>query len=61
MKRKIKNTILKSTATIMSALAFIAAFSADTESWIPTIVCLVCMGWLALYSYANDWWMDAEW
>lgn len=56
-----KNKILKSTACIMAVLAIIAALAADTESWISTIVCLACMGWLALYSYANDWWVDVEW
>jgi|GEM_PF-2495465 len=53
-KGKIKNFILK-TITYFAALLFlVSACAVDSPSWIPTIVCCVCMIWLTLFAYANS-------
>ena len=52
-KRKIKNFILK-TITAIAAIGFgIFVNAIDSPSWIPTIICVVCMIWLTLFAYAN--------
>jgi len=57
MKRKnIKNTILKATARIMGILFLVSACALDSDSWIPHIVCMVSLLWLALFAYANGQW-----
>ena len=53
-----KNKILKAIAYIAGTLWIISACAIDSESWIPTIVCAVCTAYLALFSYANNWFED---
>lgn len=51
-----KNKILKAIAYVVGTVWIISACEIDSESWIPTIVCAVCTAYLALFSYANDFW-----
>lgn len=55
-----KNKVLKAIAYIVGTLWIISACEIDSESWIPTIVCVcaVCTAYLALFSYANNWFED---
>lgn len=53
-----KNKVLKAIAYIVGTLWIISACAIDSESWIPTIVCAVCTAYLALFSYANNWFED---
>lgn len=59
-KRKAHNFILKTTAGIAVMLAFLSACAIDSGSWVTAIIFLASMGWLAIYSYANDWWDGYE-
>lgn len=52
-KRKAHNFILKTITWIAGILAMISACAVDSPSWIPTIVFVVCMAWLAMFAYAN--------
>lgn len=52
-KGKIKNFILKSITLCAGFLFMWAVCAIDSPSWIPTIVCLVCAAWLAIFAYAN--------
>lgn len=48
-----KNKILK-TITFMATMGFIIAGCAlDSESYLPAIVCAVCLAWLMLFVIAN--------
>lgn len=49
---------MKAIAYIVGTLWIISACAIDSESWIPTIVCAVCTAYLALFSYANNWFED---
>jgi hypothetical protein len=53
-----KNKVLKAIAYIVGTLWIISACAIDSESWIPTIVCVICTVYLALFSYANNWFED---
>ena len=53
-----KNKVLKAIAYIVGTLWIISACAIDSESWIPTIVCAVRTAYLALFSYANNWFED---
>lgn len=55
-KKNIKNKILKATAWIMGILFLVSACALDSDSWIPHIVCMVSLLWLALFAYANGQW-----
>lgn len=52
-RKKIKNFILKSITWCAGVLFMISVCAADSPSWIPSIVSMVCMAWLALFAYAN--------
>lgn len=59
-KRKIKNFILKTITCIAGILFFVSACAIDSPSWIPTIICVVCMIWLGLFAYANGYMDDYD-
>lgn len=52
-KRKAHNFILKSITYAAFIMFLVSACAIDSPSWIPTIVCVVCMAWLGLFGYAN--------
>lgn len=52
-KRKIKNFILKTITWLAGSMFFVSASAVDSESYFPTIICLICMAWLGLFAYAN--------
>lgn len=52
-KEKIKNCILKGTAMLASVTFIMSACCLDSESWLPFILCMVSMTWLAVFAYAN--------
>ena len=47
--------ILKIVSCITAVLGILSACCLDSESWIPSIVCGVCLGWWTLFGYANNW------
>lgn len=55
-RKKLKNIILKTVAYIMVFLFLVAGCALDSDSWIPHIVCIVSLLWLALFAYANGQW-----
>lgn len=52
-KSKIKKTILKGSAMLASLTFIVSGCMIDSRSWIPTIICTVCMSYLAVFAYAN--------
>lgn len=52
-KRKAHNFILMSITYVAFIMFLVSACAIDSPSWIPTIVCVVCMAWLGLFGYAN--------
>lgn len=63
-KRKAHNFILKTITSVAFILFFVSACAVDSPSWIPTIVYMICMAWLAVFAYANgmmDDYGDEEW
>lgn len=52
-KSKIKKNILKGSAMLASLTFIVSGCMVDSRSWIPTIICTVCMAYLALFAYAN--------
>lgn len=58
MKRKIKNTILKTVAVVMALLFIISGSALDNHSWVQYIVCGGSLAWLALFVYANKEWIE---
>lgn len=48
-----KNTILKIITFILALVFIFCASAVDSESWIPYIVCCVCIVWFAIMIYAN--------
>ena len=55
IKSKIKNFILKTIAWTVTCTALLAGIALDSESWVPLIALTVCGAYLALFSYANNW------
>ena len=53
MKRRIKNTILKTVTAIMAVLFIVSATALDSPSRIPLVVCSIAEAWLLLFMYAN--------
>ena len=53
MSKRTHNNILITITIIAIILAFLAAMSLDSGTWIPTVILGVCVGWLALFCIAN--------
>lgn len=53
-----KNTVLKTSASIAFLTGIVSACMVDSSSWIPTVVCLVSFAYLALFARANNWFYD---
>lgn len=54
MKRKIKNLILRAITTAAAAGVVLSAGCADSpNSNTAMIVCISCLAWLILFTYAN--------
>lgn len=49
-----KNAILKGIGYGVTILFLLSACCIDSESMIPSIICLICGLYLAAFSYAND-------
>lgn len=52
-KKKIHNFILKTEVAMATIGFFVSACMLDNESWIPSIVCALCLAFLGLFVYAN--------
>ena len=52
--RKYKNKILKAVTSVAVVLFVVSANFLDITSIIPFIVCVVCLLWLGLFAYANN-------
>ena len=52
--RKYKNKILKAVTAGSAVLFVVSANFLDITSIIPFIVCVVCLLWLGLFAYANN-------
>ena len=50
---KRKNKILKAVTVLAVIVALISAMCVDSESWIPTVILGISVGWLALFTIAN--------
>lgn len=48
-----KNKILKGITYFMIAVFLIAGCGLDDQSWLPNIICSVCLAWLVLFLVAN--------
>lgn len=48
-----KNAILKGISYGVMLVFLVSACGIDSASWLPAIVCAVCGGYLALFSYVN--------
>lgn len=53
MKKKIKNTFLKTMAVLMALLFIISGSALDNHSWIQYILCAVSLAWLLVFVFAN--------
>lgn len=53
--RYLKNVILKGITAINGFSFLLFASCADTDSWIPFIMCCVNVTWFTLFGYANGW------
>lgn len=51
---EMKNAVLKGIAYGVGVTFLISACGIDSQSVIPSIICFLCGGYLALFSYAND-------
>lgn len=52
--RKYKNKILKLVTAVAAVLFVVSANFLDITSIIPFIICVVCLLWLGLFAYANN-------
>ena len=48
-----KNKILKAMAWLMVLTLLFSVCALDSDSWIPHIVSVLSMSWLALFAYVN--------
>lgn len=48
-----KNIILKSVTAIAVTLTILSMTLIDSSSFIPSITCIICLGWLLIFGYAN--------
>lgn len=54
MKKKFKNTILKTITTIMAGCFILGACGLESSNrTIPLIMCAVSIAWISLFLYAN--------
>ena len=52
-KLKLKNRILKSITYVMAFIFIFSVCLLDSDTWIPYIVCFICMIWFVLFIIAN--------
>ena len=50
---KMKNKILKAINYIMAFIFLFFACLLDSDTWIPYIVCCVCLAWFILFMFVN--------
>lgn len=57
IRRKLHKAILKASAMAASITFVVFGSMIDSHSWTPTIICAVCILYLAVFVYANrrDW------
>ena len=48
-----KNKILKAITGVVSVAFIVFGCALDSKSWLPAIVCAVCLVWLSLFVVAN--------
>ncbi len=48
-----KNKILKGITYLATITFIIAGCGLDDQSWLPNIICSVCLAWLVLFLVAN--------
>lgn len=49
-----KNKILKATAYIMAFIFVFSVCAVDSDSIIPSVLCIISLSWLALFALANQ-------
>ena len=54
MKRRLRNTILRSITALAAATCVIGAMTLDSESLIPAAMVLGGIVWLTLFYYAQE-------
>lgn len=52
-KLKLKNKIIKSITYVMAFIFIFSACLLDSDTWIPYIVCCVCLAWFILFMFVN--------
>ena len=52
-KLKLKNKILKSITYVMAFIFIFSVCLLDSHTWIPYIVCCVCLAWFILFMFVN--------
>ena len=52
-----KNFILKTIAYVMVFIFLVSASCLDSVSWLPTVLCVVAVGYLGLFALANKEWL----
>lgn len=60
-KGRIKNRILKTVTWVAVIVGLYSACAVDSQSWVPVIVCVACLSWIGIFTYANNFfegWMD---
>ena len=50
---KMKNKILKSITYVMAIIFIVSVCLIDSHTWIPYIVCCVCLAWFILFMFVN--------
>ena len=56
-----KNKILKGLAMINGISFIFFGCMLDSASLLPVAICLINLGYIALFGYANDWFADERW
>ena len=55
-----KNRVLKTLAWANGISFVVSACCVDSDSWIPWVVCMANLTWLALFAGANGWFEKTE-
>lgn len=48
-----KNKVLMAINVLTMIAFFVSALFVDGETWVPMIICAVCLGWWLLFCVAN--------
>nr|DAS45637.1 MAG TPA: hypothetical protein [Caudoviricetes sp.] len=48
-----KNIIINTINALTMIIFIISALCVDSETWVPMIICAICLGWWLLFCVAN--------